>query len=478
MASKVKGSFAPRESELLKTQTSTALYACFRMTLILTAGRSLRSSSRASHEAPLCYHREQELQFASLIQSGAGDPMFVFPSHFLRRFFLPALLGIVTASLHAQTSFGRISGTVTDPGGAAIPNAPVLIRNVETQVSRTVQTNDSGFYNATNLPIGNNYSVSIEQAGFRKQERTGIQVAADARLTIDFNLQLGDVTQSVEVTAQAGEAINTTSGELARVIETKQVNNLALNGRNYTQLLSLVPGAAVTNPDQFSVTTSLSAGSQTINGNRSDTNNLTVDGAFNLVAGSNGSLMNNVSSEFIQEVKIQTSNFSAEYGRMSGPAFNIVTRNGTNEFHGAAFEFFRNDLLDSRNFFAASKTKLRFNDFGYDVGGPILKNKLFFFVGEEWKRLRQQASPTRQTVPTTAMLSGNFAGQPQLYSPGTFNTTKTPIPGNNISSLMTTDGRAIANVYRLMEQQAQSFTDRAIANNITLAPDNPLDFRE
>ena len=387
------------------------------------------------------------------------------------------LLAAAALPVMAQTSFGRISGNVIDPGGASVSKAPLVITNIDTQVARTVTTNDSGFYSATNLPIGN-YSVSVEQPGFRKQERTGIQVVADARLTIDFTLQLGDLTQSVEVTAQAGEAINTTSGELARVIETKQVNNLALNGRNYTQLLSLVPGAAVTNPDQFSVTTSLSATAQTINGNRSDTNNLTVDGAFNLVAGSNGSLMNNVSSEFIQEVKIQTSNFSAEYGRMSGPAFNIVTRNGTNEFHGAAFEFFRNDLLDARNFFAASKTELRFNDFGYDFGGPIVKNKLFFFVGEEWKRLRQQASPTRQTVPSTALLSGNFAGQPQLYVPGTFSTTKIPIAGNNISGMITPDGRAIANVYSLMEKQAQSFTDAAVANNITLAPNNPLDFRE
>lgn len=372
----------------------------------------------------------------------------------------------------AQTSFGRISGTIVDPGGAIVVGAPVLIRNVETQVSRTVNSNDSGFYSATNLPIGT-YSVLVEQTGFRKQERTGIQVVADARLTVDFNLQLGDVTQSVEVSAQAGEAINTTSGELARVIETKQVNNLALNGRNYVQLMSLVPGAAVTNPDQFAVTTSLSATGQTINGNRSDTNNLTVDGAFNLVAGSNGSLMNNVSAEFIQEVKLQTSNFSAEYGRMSGPAFNIVTRNGTNEFHGSAFEFFRNDVLDARNFFAAKKTKLRFNDFGYDVGGPIIKNKLFFFVGEEWKRLRQAQTPQRMTVPSTAQLNGNF-GSTLLHYPG----TQIPIPGNNISSMITPDGRAIANVYRLMETQAQSFTDAVVSNNITLAPDNPFDFRE
>ncbi len=384
-----------------------------------------------------------------------------------------AAISALVTPLPAQTSFGRISGIVTDPGGAVIPGATVTIRNLDTQATRTVTTQGSGFYTATDLPIGN-YSVEVNQQGFRPQQRTGLQIVADARLTVDFKLELGNVSQSVEVTAVAGETINTTSGELARVIETKQVNNLALNGRNYTQLMSLVPGAVVTNPDQFSVTTSLAASNQTINGNRSDTNNLTVDGAFNLVAGSNGSLMNNVSSEFIQEVKIQTSNFSAEYGRMSGPAFNIVTRNGTNDFHGSAFEYFRNDLLDARNFFAASKTELRFNDFGYALGGPIQKNKLFFFVGEEWKRLRQQATPTRQTVPTTALLSGNFAGQPQLFYPG----TKNPIPGNDISSLITPDGKAIANVYRLMEQQAQSFTDAPVANNITLAPSNPLNFRE
>jgi hypothetical protein len=384
-----------------------------------------------------------------------------------------ALFVFAALPMAAQTSFGRISGTVTDPGGAVVANAPVLVRNLDTTFSRTVNTNDSGNYSASELPIGR-YSVSVEQSGFRKQERTGIQLSADARLTVDFALQIGDVTQSVDVVAQAGETINTTSGELARTIDTKQVANLALNGRNYTQLLSLVPGAAVTNPDQFAVTTSLSATSQTINGNRSDTNNLTVDGAFNLVAGSNGSLMNNVSAEFIQEVKIQTSNFSAEYGRQSGPAFNIVTKNGTNEFHGAAFEFFRNNALDARNFFAPQKTKLRFNDFGYDLGGPILKNKLFFFVGEEWKRLRQQATPSRFTVPSNAQLSGNFAGQAQLFYPG----TKTPIPGNNISSLITPDGRAIANVYRTMEGQAISFTDAPVGNNITFAPNNPFDYRE
>lgn len=392
------------------------------------------------------------------------------------RRLLIAVLSFLTAFisiLPAQTSVGRISGTVIDASGAAIPNVSVSIKNTDTQNTRTVTTDGNGFYVATNLPIGP-YTVEISVQGFQRQARTGLALVADGRLTADFQLQVGDVSQSVEVSAQAGETINTVSGELSRVVETKQVENLALNGRNYTQLMTLVPGAVVTNPDTFSVTTSLSATNQNINGNRGDSNNLTVDGAFNLVAGSNGSLMNNVGADFIQEVKVQTSNFSAEYGRTAGAAFNIVTKNGTNQFHGAAFEFLRNDALDARNFFAPQKNKLRFNDFGYDVGGPIKKDKLFFFWGEEWKRLRQVASPTRVTVPTTAMLNGDFSGQPQLFFPG----TTTPIPGNNISSLISTDGRAIANVYKLMSQQSAAFNNSAVSNNLTLSPSNPLDFRQ
>lgn len=387
------------------------------------------------------------------------------------------LLALIPAALYlrAQTTFGRISGTVTDPSDAAVGQATVTVTNVDTQIKRSTQTDGNGFYVVTNLPVGT-YNVNVEQAGFQPAAQNGIVLVADGRVTAGFKLQLGNVKQTVEVVTAAGETLNTVSGEVSRVIDSKQVDNLALNGRNYTQLMTLVPGAVVTNPDTFSVTTSLSATNQVINGNRSDSNNLTVDGAFNLVAGSNGSLMNNVSADFIQEVKIQTSNFSAEYGRMSGPAFNIVTKNGTNDFHGGVFEYFRNDALDARNFFAPQKTKLRFNDFGYNLGGPIKKDKLFFFLGEEWKRLRQVAAPSRQTLPTTAMLNGDFSGQKQLFYPGT--NGKTPIAGNNISSLMTPDGKAIANVYQLMESQAASFTDQAISNNTILEPNNPLNFRE
>jgi hypothetical protein len=383
-------------------------------------------------------------------------------------------------SAYAQSSFGQISGTVTDPTGASVPEAQLTITNSSTQAKRTIASDGDGNFLVTNLPIGE-YTLSVTKTGFRTAQQSGVYISADAKVTSNFTLQLGETTEVVEVQGGAIESLNTTSGELARVIDSKQVESLALNGRNYTQLLTLVPGAVVTNPDIFSVTTSLASTNQTINGNRGDTGNLTVDGAYNQVAGSNGSLMNNVGADFISEVKINTSNASAEYGRTSGPTFNIVTKSGTNQFHGGAFEFLRNNYLDAANYIARQKTKLIYNDFGFYVGGPIIKDKLFFFVGEEWKRLRQQATAQTFTVPTTAMLNGDFSAllnqstPVQLYYPG----TGTPIPNNNISSLMTTDGRAIANVYKTISAAGLSYRDGGIpANNLTLAPSNPLDFHQ
>lgn len=384
------------------------------------------------------------------------------------------LFGVSAVLAFGQTSFGRVSGTVTDPSGAAIPNVKVAFTNTETQAARTALTDAGGQYVITNIPVGP-YTASGDVAGFQRQQKTGISMVADGRLTVDFQMAIGDVSQTVEVVAQGGvETLNTTSGELAHVVDSAQVENLALNGGNYVQLMTLVPGVVVTNPDQFSVTTSLSATNQTVNGNRSDSQNLTVDGAFNLVAGSNGSLMNNVNSNFIQEVKIQTSNAGAEIGRTSGVAYNVVTKNGTNKIHGSAFETFRNDHLDARNYFSVQKTKLRYNDFGYTIGGPIKKDKLFFFWGQDFKRLRQAANPSRVTMPATALLAGNFAGQSQLFFPG----TKNPIPNNDISGMITPDGRAIAGVYRRMEKDASFFSDAPGSNNAILQPDNPLNYRQ
>jgi len=409
-----------------------------------------------------------------------GEPSSIV-SGFLKLSVVSLALGIMALCpgwLQAQTSLGQISGTVSDATNSVVRGAIITATETQTNEIHTATTDGSGFYVLTNLPIGD-YTVEVKSTGFRGEKRSGIVITADAKITANFGLVVGAVSSEVSVTAVAGEALNTTSGELSHIIDTKQVEALPLNGRNYIQLMTIIPGAVVTNPDVFSVTTSLAAGNQNINGNKSDSNNLTVDGAFNLASGSNGSLVNNVGADFIQEVKIETSNFSAEYGRNSGPAFNIVTKSGTNKFHGSVFEYVRNNYFDARPFFSATKTHLVYNDFGYDVGGPIFKDRLFFFAGEEWKRLRQNQSPTQRITPTAAELRGDFSGllalstPIQLLVPG----TTTPIPNNNLAGLLTTDGKAIANVYSTMNALGQDVEGPTTAT-LTLTPANPLNFRE
>src|SRR5918912_732041 len=395
----------------------------------------------------------------------------------------------------AQTIVGRISGTVADTTGATIPGATIKVTNDATGLSRAARTDDSGFYVVTNLPPGN-YTVTAEQAGFKRAVLTGYVLVADGRLTVDVSLEAGAVSESVTVTAANTEAINTTSGEVARVIDGAQVRELALNGRNYLQLTTLIPGAPLLNDDQLGLMTSLST-SQPINGNRGNANNLTVDGGFNLDSGSNNSQINNVGIDFIQEVKIQTSNFSAEYGRNSGASVNIVTRSGGNAFHGSAFEFFRNDKLDARRFFAPVRANLRFNNFGWNFNGPVKKDKFFFFGGQEWKYIRQLSDATRRNMPTRAERAGNFSARsgtlnvPAGYTAinpatGAVVAAGQPIPGRNLANLrlngqpagITPDGAAIAAVYNAMEKLAAAYTDTAAANNATFQQPNPFNYRE
>src|SRR6266571_3815163 len=237
------------------------------------------------------------------------------------------LLLMVCGSLtiQGQTNFGRVSGSVKDSNGGAIPNANVTITNVATNLVRTATTDDEGFYTATNLPVGT-YTILVARDRFKKAQQAGVVLTADARLTQDMTLDVGQLTETVQVTTGIGETVNTTSGEVARVVDQRQVQDLALNGRNYMQLPTLIPGAVILDEDQLALTTSLSISQAAINGNRPNYNSLTVDGGFNMDSGSNNSQINNVGIDFIQEVKIQTSNFSAEYGRNAGASINVVTR--------------------------------------------------------------------------------------------------------------------------------------------------------
>ncbi len=394
--------------------------------------------------------------------------------------FLVALcLGTCVSVMAQMTTVGRISGTVTDPSKASVPGVTVTITNEATGVARTATTDDSGFYVVTNLPVGS-YRVLAELKGFRKQLKSSYQVDADARITVDFVLQPGDITETVQITAGAGETVNTVSGEVSRVIDGEQVQDLALNGRNFIQLASLVPGVALIDEDQMAVTTGLGAANQSVNGVRPDQNGLTIDGGFDLDSGSNGSMINNVGVDFIQEVGIKTSNFSAEYGRHSGGATNAVTRRGGNSFHGGGLEFLRNDALDAKNSFSPSKQKLRFNDFGWNLGGPIKKDKFFFFAGEEWKKIRQDAAPTTRTLPTTAMLNGDFSALTSV----TFRVPTGAPAGctivNRVLSpqCISIDGKAIAALYSAMQKLAVSFTNTFAGANTTYQVSTPFDWRE
>ena len=380
----------------------------------------------------------------------------------------------------AQTNNGRISGTVSDTSGAIVPGATVTVVNDDTHLESKATTSNAGFYLVVNLPVGN-YTVTVEQSGFRKAEQKGLALNDAARATVDFKLEVGGVSESVVVSEAMGETVNTVSGELKHTIDSEQVQDLALNGRNYIELITLIPGVAVTSLDQMTMTTGLSVSNQSINGNRTDTNHMAVDGASNLVSGSNTSQINNVGVDFIQQVSVQTSAFSAEYGRNSGSNINVVTKSGTAQFHGSAFETIRNDALDANAFFAAIKPELRFNDFGWSFGGPIAagpikKGKLFFFEGEEWKKIRKTTNPSRQTIPDTAEMGGDFSDRSTVvYYPG----TKTPIPNKIVpASLITPDGKAVMNVYNAMSKLGSVFSNTPTANNVTFQMPNPFNYRE
>jgi hypothetical protein len=242
-----------------------------------------------------------------------------------------------SVAVQAQTNFGQISGTVSDAAGAVVPGAAVTAIDSATNLSRTMTTDRNGYYVITNLPVGT-YRVTVEVANFKKAIRTENELSADERMTIDFILETGQISEIVEIVSESGETVNTTSGEVGKVIDSQQVENLALNGRNYTQLMTLIPGAVITQEDALD--TSLATGNLSINGNRGNQNNLTVDGGNNLNAGSNNSQINNVGVDFIDEVKIQTSNFSAEYGRNSGAQINVTTKRGYQPDQGLGIRVF------------------------------------------------------------------------------------------------------------------------------------------
>ncbi len=406
------------------------------------------------------------------------------------------LLILLWGATFAQTNTGRISGRVTDVTGAVIAGVTVTITEEGTNTARAVKTDGDGNYTATNLRAGV-YSVKVEHPGFKRALKAGYDLVSDGRLSIDVRLETGDVAATVEVVSSVGETVNAVSGEMARVVDSEQVQNLALNTRNFTELFTLIPGAVQTADDPLQLASGSSSGQASINGNRGNSTNLTVDGGYNIGPTNNQILISNVGIDYIQEVKIQTSNFSAEYGRHSGAAINVTTKGGGNQIHGTAFEFLRNEKTDARAALAPVKAPLRYNNTGYSVGGPIIKNKFFFFGGQEWKFIRRSLTAAQRTLPAMAELSGDFrfrlrgsdgvigtSDDGRLRDPlSTLPCTASDrrgcfadniIPANRI----TPDGRAIASVYRAAANLAAVFIDQPVANNATYQPRNPFDFRQ
>jgi hypothetical protein len=328
---------------------------------------------------------------------------------------LAVLLLLCGSMANAQTFRGTILGTVTDSSGAAIGGATVTVKNTGTGLTRTVTTSDDGTYSVPELPIGN-YSVTVEHAGFKTAVVSGLVVEVAAERRADVTLQPGELAQKIEVSGEELPQVESTNNVLGGIVESKVVTNLPVNGRDYQKLIYLVPGVAGS-PDQITDSPG-SYGVFSVNGARGRSNNFLLDGtdmndgyrndpAIN-EAGVFGTPATILPVEAIAELRV-ASNFEAEYGRSAGAVINVVTKSGTNTLHGSGFEFFRNNALDARNYFndkidqvtgnPIPQNPFHNNQFGGSLGGPIVKDKTFFFVDYEGLREKGAESSTA-CVPT------------------------------------------------------------------------------
>jgi outer membrane receptor protein involved in Fe transport len=332
---------------------------------------------------------------------------------------LAALVLVSGIPTEAQTFRGTILGTVTDSSGLPVAGATVTVKNADTGLIRTVSTTDDGSYAAPELPIGN-YGVTVEKSGFKSGVISGIRVEVSSERRADVVLQPGEIAQRVEVTGDTLPQVESTENTLGGIIESKVVTNLPVNGRDYQKLIFLVPGVTGS-PDQITDSPG-SFGIFSVNGARGRANNFLLDGtdmndgyrndpSIN-EAGVFGTPATILPVEAIAELRV-ASNFEAEYGRSAGGVINVVTKSGTNEWHGTGFEFFRNTVLNARNYFdpvGTPKQPFHNNQYGGALGGPIVHDKTFFFLDYEGFRERgKESSPA--CVPTAADISA-FAPTP------------------------------------------------------------------
>ncbi len=336
----------------------------------------------------------------------------------------------------AQRSTATIRGVVSDPTSAVVSGAKVTIKNEETGLTRSGTTNSSGIYSFTDLPVGS-YRLEVAIPGFKSEVRTKILLNVADNRSLDVQLATGQISEVVDVEASA-VSVSTTGGEVAGLITGEQLRELPLNGRNFLQLATLMPGVSA--PDALNVKDKglLGGSDLSVSGAAVTANLWTVDGANNNDVGSNRTILVYPSVEAIEEFKIHRNSYGAEFGQAAGAQINIVTRGGTNEFHGSGFYFGRNDALNAKNYFlekaGKDKDQLSRHDFGWTFGGPLIKDKLHFFASQEWNREKRGTVRTA-FVPTAAERGGDFSGpaiagctNPTPVDP----LTGAPFPGNRI----------------------------------------------
>ena len=310
------------------------------------------------------------------------------------------------ANVFAQQITGSIRGTVSDPSGAVVNAAAVTANQTETGLTRTAMTDRTGAYVLLELPVGH-YQLQVEAKGFQKYVQQGIILNVNETATIPVRLAVGAQTQQVDVMADA-QLIQGTVTSLGKTVSEREVLDLPLNGRNFTQLGLLQPGVVPLTPGLAEAGGSLRDGqAYAVNGQRPESNNFLIDGANNF-NGVDGGFVLKPPVDAITEFRILTHNANAEFGNSLGSTTNIITRSGTNRFHGALWEFLRNDAFDATNYFASTTEPLKQNQFGGTIGGPIRKDKTFFFGYYEGFRNRQGETDS-STVPSLAQRNGDFS---------------------------------------------------------------------
>ena len=316
---------------------------------------------------------------------GSGQSLWLRGKRVLFLAGIAAAILLVAPFAGAQSTGGRIRGTVTDPSGSAIAGAKVILINEATNITRDTEAGANGEYLFIEVPVGS-YELDVVQQGFKKYVRKGIGLDLNEVITVDIPLALGTSAEAVEVTGQP-PVIDTTSTQLGAIVNSRDATQLPLNQRDVYQLLQLQPGVqSQLGNDLFYG--SDKAGVVTVNGGRGRSNNYSVNG------GDGNDLFANLpavqpSPDSIEEFRVITNSFDAEYGRNSGAVVNVVTKSGTNSFHGSAFEFLRNKVLNAKGFYDTQKPDFIQNQFGGTFGGPIKKDKTFFFGSYEGRRIKK-----------------------------------------------------------------------------------------